>query len=469
MKKTTALILLLACTSRDTLATSPPAPAGDVQARAQTSDGPCDVPDLVGLNRSAAEERLRRRQLALGRIDSRPADGPAGTIVDQQPKACAARPRDGRVNVVVSRGATGDAPPAGSGNGSSVGDVAVPVGIAIGAAVLGAILSRGEDEQATVPDLATLPESGVEESLRRSRLRRGEITREESLTAAAGTVIAQTPAAGTRVPPQSPVSIRVSSGRPMTEVPDLSGLDWERATALTSEARLRILPTDSQTGNLGGLIVTSQVPAAGTRVGIGAAVGVTLRAAELPAAPLPIAQQPASGPPLLADQPQLPGPGSQANPPPVTTAAPVSPPVEPAPAAASPDVPEITLAQVLQPAQPPIAPAQGVQPGAPPAFWWWPILLLLLLGVVPVASRARHYLAGDARRPQPAHATSPAVPPIAPRLTFLPRLDPGRQVMAGAGADAANFTLASNIDSGRQQLRFDTDAPEIVVEVGRDT
>ena len=74
--------------------------------------------------------------------------------------------------------------------------MALPVGIVVGAAVLGAMLSRRGQDQTTVPDLVNLPESVVAGTLQKARLRAGEVAKQESLTVAAGRVISQMPVAG---------------------------------------------------------------------------------------------------------------------------------------------------------------------------------------------------------------------------------------------------------------------------------
>ena len=141
--------------------------------------------------------------------------------------------------------------------------MALPVGIVVGAAVLGAILSRRGQDQATVPDLVNLPESVVAGTLQKARLRAGEVAKQESLTVAAGRVISQTPVAGMKVAPESTVSIRISAGRALIEVPDLTGLDWQTANARSTGARLRMLVTDPQASDFAGMTVASQVPVAG--------------------------------------------------------------------------------------------------------------------------------------------------------------------------------------------------------------
>ena len=207
-----ALVLLLALGGSEPL--SPVVSAGTMSfaSRPQYASGECEIPDVTGLSRSTADARLRKAELVAGRVSTQPADQPAGIVIGQEPR-CGPRPRDNRVNLVVSSGPHAEPPcPERESGGTSIGDVAVPVGIVVGAAVLGAILSRRGQDQTTVPDLVNLPESVVAGTLQKARLRAGEVAKQESLTVAAGRVISQTPVAGTRVAPESTVSIRIFSG-----------------------------------------------------------------------------------------------------------------------------------------------------------------------------------------------------------------------------------------------------------------
>src|SRR5688572_25131452 len=307
-----ALVLLFALTSHPLLA-DPLSPLTGAAMARQTPES-CPVPNIVGLTRAAAASRLQESDLALGQVQTRAASQPAGSVIDQQPRACAPRPANGRVNVLVS---TGEATRGTEerGGGTSVGEIAVPVGIAVGAAIIGSLLSRRGNDETVVPDLVKLPATAVEETLRKARLRGGEVIREASMTVANGIVISQAPVAGTTVAPESTVNVRVSTGRPMTEVPNLAGLDWQAANARITAARLRMLVTEPQASDFTGLTVVSQVPAAGTRVGLGASVGVALRATQVAGVP------PSEVAPALAPAP-APAP-ALINPPP----APVPPPI----------------------------------------------------------------------------------------------------------------------------------------------
>lgn len=458
--KVVALVVLLAFGGFEPLSLVVSARAMSIAAGPQYATSDCEIPDVTGLSRSEADARLRKAELVAGQVSTQPADQPAGTIIGQEPR-CGPRPRDGRVNLVVSSGPRAEAPrPERESGGTSVGDVALPVGIAVGAVVLGAILSRRGQDQTTVPDLVNLPESVVAGTLQKARLRAGEMAKQESLTVAAGRVISQTPMAGTRVAPESAVSLRISAGRPLIEVPDLSGLDWQNANARTSSARLRMLVTDPRADDFAGMTVASQVPAAGTRVLAGATVGVTLRGVQLPAAAPAVAFPPAP-PPQPAPPPNPPVAARPAPATPVpTTPLPAVPapvaqvpaaPVDPAPPVASP--PDAIVAQALPPPVPAVPPAPPVAPDTAPSdsrIWLWPLFVLLLLLVVPARDQMRKRFARG--RVPPAASV---VPPL-PRVTVIPRLDAGRQAITSRSRELrGHFDFVYHVNGGGQRAWFD--------------
>jgi beta-lactam-binding protein with PASTA domain len=462
-----ALVLLLAFAGSEPL--SPVVSARTMRSAAgpQYATSDCEIPDVTDLSRAEADKRLHNAELVVGQVSTQPADRPAGTIIGQAPR-CGPRPRDGRVNLVVSSGPRAEAPrPERESGGTSVGDVAVPVGIVVGAVVLGAILSKRGRDQTTVPNLVNLPESVVAGTLRKARLQAGEVAKQESLTVAAGTVISQTPVAGTRVAPGSAVSVRLSAGRPLIEVPDLSGLDWQNANARTTGARLRMLVTDPRADDFAGMTVASQVPAAGTRVMAGATVGVTLRGVQVPAA-VPAVGLPPAPPPQPAPLPQ---PAPPPNPPVAVRPSPATPvpttpvPAAPAPVAQVPAAPVDPAPPVAIVAPAPPSPAPGpVVPPAPPVapdtrlshsrLWLWPLFALLLLLVVPARDQMRKRFASGSVPPPVS-----VVPPL-PRVTLIPRLDAGRQAIRSRSRERrGHFDFVYHVDGGGLRAWFDDDMP----------
>jgi beta-lactam-binding protein with PASTA domain len=479
--KITALVLLLAFATRDPLGTG--LGAASLAARAQsTRANQCPVPDVVGLDERTAASRLQQADLGLGRVAPRVARQPAGTVIAQQPSACSTRPANGRVDLVVSSGPRAPETPAPEGerrDGPSVGDIAVPVAIGAGIAVLGTILSR-RDNLVEVPDLVTQPLAAAAEAVKTSRLRMGEVVRRETLAGPAGTIIEQVPAAGTRVPRNSTVNVGVSSGPPLTAVPDVTLKARQEAEALVTGAQLRVLVMNPMDGDTSGLIVESQVPEPGTRLRVGASVGITLRprvqaggtVPQPPTVAVPGVAGPVDVPPAV--QPAVAVPVAQ--PPPAAPAAPAAPTAAPVPVAD----PVVTVAQPAPPDVQPIqAPAAGVpvtQVLPPPAVavtrsipvavlvaisssWPWLWLLPLLAGLL---------MLWRVRRPTRTKASGTdvvEVPPVIPRVTFVPRLDAGHQVIAIVdGHRGRTFSIALQVDAGIQRLQ--AGSPSRIVHMG---
>jgi serine/threonine protein kinase/class 3 adenylate cyclase/ABC-type branched-subunit amino acid transport system substrate-binding protein len=92
-----------------------------------------------------------------------------------------------------------------------------------------------------------------------------------------GGIIDQSPEAGTEVEPDSLVSVTVSSGSSIVEVPDLTGQSRSEASATLAAIGLRLGGRNNAPGGTiseGGII--EQYPAAGTKVNLGSSVSVTL-------------------------------------------------------------------------------------------------------------------------------------------------------------------------------------------------
>jgi eukaryotic-like serine/threonine-protein kinase len=155
-----------------------------------------DVPDVTGLTRPAAEQRLREREfeVEIERVVSR---REAGIVVEQRPDA-----------------------------GTLYGEGGIVV------------LSVARDPLRTeVPDVSGLP---VQRAL--ARLRGAELrprAQEVQSREPEGTVLRQLPAAGEEVPVGSPAIVVVASGPELSTVPNVVGLTAGEATSRLTEAGLR--------------------------------------------------------------------------------------------------------------------------------------------------------------------------------------------------------------------------------------
>lgn len=130
----------------------------------------------------------------------------------------------------------------------------------------------------TVPTLAGLSRDDAVAALTDAGLE-SRIVEEESTSVAAGTVIQQDPSAGVQVPVGTTVAVTVSTGPPMTEVPDLQGRTLEDASRLLQRADLDLgTVQEVPAGGADPGTVVTQDPSAGEDVPEGTSVDVTVAA-----------------------------------------------------------------------------------------------------------------------------------------------------------------------------------------------
>ena len=201
------------------------------------------VPGVVGSDRAAAQARLERAGLR-SRVVRRTSSRRVGRVLGQDP-AAGAKVQDGSVvTLTVSRG------PA---------HVTVPDGLA-----------------------------GLSEAAARARLEAAgfdvKTTTASSSSVATGAVIAVDPAEGTRLVKGSTVTLTVSSGSPLVQVPGVVGDDAGRATSALQGAGFRVTRTEQESEQRAG---HGAQPVAGRRDrrrSKGATVTITVATAPAPAA-----------------------------------------------------------------------------------------------------------------------------------------------------------------------------------------
>ena len=203
---------------------------------------PVEVPDVRGREVKEAQEILAKLRLHVGQVTKRLSYQPEGTIVRQEPAA---------------------------GNLAFVG-TAVDLWVAVRVA-------------AKVPDVRGQSVEEAASTLRKARLRLGQrfdhFSDEEP-----GTVLDQSPPAGTHVVPDSAVDVFVAS-KEMVDVPDVRGHNRQDAEETIRAARLSVGEVSEQPANLDEDIVVGQDPAAGTNVGVGTAVHLSVMAGTITAVP----------------------------------------------------------------------------------------------------------------------------------------------------------------------------------------
>jgi beta-lactam-binding protein with PASTA domain/predicted Ser/Thr protein kinase len=111
-----------------------------------------------------------------------------------------------------------------------------------GAIAVAVAMSRGEDpqttvEQVAVPSLANLERAAAEQAITSAGLEVGTVTTEASTAVAEGLVIRSSPAPGAQVQKGSTVDLLVSGGPDTLSVPNVVGLDEDRARATLEQAK----------------------------------------------------------------------------------------------------------------------------------------------------------------------------------------------------------------------------------------
>lgn len=270
-----------------------------------------EVPSVVGLHRKEAERVLASRDLDVGRIVERESRRDRDTVLDQQPKP-GARVRLGSVvDLLVSTGEAPDdvrpseveVPPL---VGRHVRDAAAPLdqrSLRLGNVKVqpsprpdGVVLAQSptsgvrvkpgtlvhvlvSQQVVEVPPVVGRRIDDASDAVRTGSLQPGRIETTPS-EETRGTVIAQSPRAGTRVEPGSRVDFVVSEGPPLVPVPDLVSGRFEQAEALLPRRRLALGPVERRESRADAGVVLAQSPPAGTRVPIGTPVRVLVSAGD---------------------------------------------------------------------------------------------------------------------------------------------------------------------------------------------
>jgi serine/threonine-protein kinase len=190
------------------------------------------VPDVVGLERAEGERRVRERgfEIQITQVES---PRPAGTVIAQQPDPGTVYGEGGIVALTVA--------------GSSI--------------------------LIAVPDVTGLRSAPAQARLRAAGFR----PRAETISSRRprGQVVRQIPAAGTDVPRGSAVVVIVSAGRQLVEVPSVTGLTADEATAELTRAGFRTRITRVPGAEAEGTVI-GQGPAAGSRAPRGGVVRINV-------------------------------------------------------------------------------------------------------------------------------------------------------------------------------------------------
>ena len=183
------------------------------------------TPEVVGLEEDAAVARVRDAGLEPVVSRTHHDDVEAGRVISTDPGPGAEVHKDGRVRLSVS---------------------------------LGVLML-------TVPDVAGLEAAAATEAVEAEGLTVGGTTEEYHDSVPAGTVISSSPAAAEQVPHDTPVELVVSAGREPVELPDVTGMSREDATAALESAGLAVGEVaEEYSDSVAAGAVIAQAPAAGT-------------------------------------------------------------------------------------------------------------------------------------------------------------------------------------------------------------
>ncbi len=244
------------------------------------------VPELVGLSVAEAERLLREARLVLA-LPPTTATMPSGRIASQRPASGTAVAPGSRVSITL---ATPAPKPLAAPNlvGHSLAEAeAIVQRMGLGLSVRnqaqagdGATVARQEPAPgspvqprsaiavmvqqalATVPDVVGLPVARAQIAVREAYLQLA--LPPAATTDPAAIVSAQSPAAGTRVPARTAVTVRLAA--PLAVVPDIVNQRLADARRLVAQARLTLALPENLRSASDDAVVAGQDPPAGRRV-----------------------------------------------------------------------------------------------------------------------------------------------------------------------------------------------------------
>jgi beta-lactam-binding protein with PASTA domain/predicted Ser/Thr protein kinase len=269
-----------------------------------SSAGHVTVPNVTGETEQAASTRLRAAGLSPVPSLASSATVASGRVISQSPLAGSRVSSGTRVSVVVSSGpgsaalqsiegltaaeainrlrAAGfkptrkDQPSAKVAQGKVIGSEP-PAGTELQVGSPVAVLVSSGPAQLRVPDVSGDSQSGAEAALTAVGLSVGTVTQQVSATQAAGSVLAQSPSAGTSVRTGSKVDLTVAKTSNEVAVPKVVGENETQASAALGGAGFvpSVVPVaTSEESEVG--IVLKQSPTAGKMVRKGATVTLTV-------------------------------------------------------------------------------------------------------------------------------------------------------------------------------------------------
>jgi hypothetical protein len=138
-----------------------------------------------------------------------------------------------------------------------------------------------QTKQVATPDVTGMTQQGARTALEQAGLKVGDVVTVESTEGPAGTVIAQDPAAGSRVPENTVVALKLAvHPRPTPsstgDVPDVTGMDQANAQQALLDAGFVVIVSQAPSTSVAAGTVISQTPGGGVVAKTGARVTIVV-------------------------------------------------------------------------------------------------------------------------------------------------------------------------------------------------
>jgi eukaryotic-like serine/threonine-protein kinase len=271
-----------------------------------SSDGQVRVPAVTGQSEAVASATLRRAGLIPVPALTTSATVASGVVISETPPAGSVVSKGARVTIAVSTGPgnsplpnvagltaaqataklkeagfkpTTETQPSDTVASGRVISTDPPAGTVAQAGSSVKVLVSGGPAQTSVPDVVGQSRASAESALTNAKLAVGMITKRTSTEQSPGTVLEQSPAAGSTLPAGGKVNLTVAQAPTEVAVPNVVGQDEAEAAAVLGRAgfapraRTQTTTEASQVG-----IVLKQSPAAGHRARKGATVTIAVGA-----------------------------------------------------------------------------------------------------------------------------------------------------------------------------------------------
>ena len=274
------------------------------------------MPNIVGMTQAQATAALQAVGLTVSTVASTPHSAPAGTVISQleiteallpySPNTGTILPTGTAVQFVLSSGpgtksvysvvnqtvaqaavllpedalvlgTVSSAPSSTIQAGNIISQTPDEPATAATGTVVNVVVSTGPSGQVSVPNVAGQTQAVATSSIQSAGLVVGTVTAAASSTVAAGSVISESPAAGTQVNTGTSVNLVVSSGAVQVAVPNVVGQTQAAATSSIQSAGLvvgNVTTASSSTVAAGNVI--SESPVAGTQVNTGTSVSLVV-------------------------------------------------------------------------------------------------------------------------------------------------------------------------------------------------